>query len=74
MAVDAGGPAVGGEQRGEDPDGGGLAGPVAAEQSEDGSRRDAEVDALQHRGLTVGLRQTDDLDGVCRCHGTSVQP
>jgi hypothetical protein len=38
VARDAGGAGVGPRQRGEDPDGGGLAGAVGAEQAEDRAR------------------------------------
>ena len=46
-AGDAGAARVGAGERGEDPDGGGLAGAVGAEQAEDGARLDREVEAVE---------------------------
>jgi len=61
--------AVGGVQRGEDLDGGGLAGAVRAQQREDRSRRDLEVDAVEDDLLAVGLAEAGDLDRGSGCRG-----
>ena len=56
-------PAVGRQQRGQDADGGRLAGAVGAEQPEHGARGDVEVDAAQRLDLAVGLAQVAYFDG-----------
>ena len=74
VPVDGDGPAVGLEQRGQDPHHGRLAGSVGAEQGEDAAPRHAEVDAAEHRVVAVGLREPGDLNG-CRCgHEMSLHP
>ena len=50
-------PAVGASERGEDADGGRLAGAVVAEQAEHGARLDGEVQAAQGLGLAEALAQ-----------------
>ena len=57
-------PAVGLEQRGEDPDGGGLAGPVGSEQAEDGPCARGEVDAAQGADRSVRLLEALDDDRI----------
>ena len=57
---------VGGDERGEDLDGGGLAGAVRTEQREDGTGRDAQVDAVEDGLVSVGLAQADGGDGGLR--------
>ena len=64
QADDAGGAAVGLEQRGEDADGGGLAGPVGSEQAEDGPGTRGEVHAAQGANRSVRLLQALDDDRV----------
>ena len=61
---DAGGAAVGLQQRGQDPHRGGLAGTVGAEQAEDRARLRGEVDAAQRVHLTVRLLQALHGDRV----------
>ena len=53
---------VGREQRGQDPDGGRLAGAVRAEQAEDDCRLDAEVDARERMHVAVALAEPVGLD------------
>src|SRR6185503_4263354 len=62
-AVDAGRAGVGLEQGGEDPHHRGLAGAVGAEQGEDASPRDVEVNAAQHLELAVRLLQPLYVNG-----------
>ena len=50
------------QDRGQDPDGGGLAGPVRSQQSEDRALRHLEVDATQGLELAVVLGQPFDAD------------
>jgi hypothetical protein len=59
-AHDAG---VSADQRREDVDDGGLAGAVGAEQREDRSLGDAQIDAVEHEVLAVGLAQAGGHDG-----------
>ena len=56
-------PAVRAKQRGQDPDGGGLARPVRSEQTEHAAGLDAEVDAGEGFDLAVALAQILCLDG-----------
>ena len=58
------------EQRGEDLDDGGLAGPVGAEQGEDAARRHVEVDAAKHFEVAVRLQESGYPDGWGRVHET----
>jgi hypothetical protein len=53
MPVDDGGAAVRPDQRRQDVDDGRLACAVRPEQGEDGPCRDGQVDAVEHRLLTV---------------------
>jgi len=73
ITVDGGGPAVGPEQGGQNLHRRGLAGAVGAEQGQDGARADAQIDALEHRVVAVGLGESGDLDGLFGSHGTSLQ-
>jgi hypothetical protein len=57
MAGHGGGPGVGAQQRGEDPDQRGLARAVRPEEGEDLARRDREVDFVEDFLLAVGLAQ-----------------
>jgi hypothetical protein len=59
MAGDAHVAAVSGEQRGEDLDGGRLAGAVGAEQREDRALGDVQVDPFEDRLVAEGLAQSD---------------
>ena len=60
---------VGADQGREDVDDGGLAGAVGAEQREDRSLGDVEVDAVEHEVLAVGLAQAGRRDRRLRaCH------
>ena len=52
------------EQRGEDADGGGLAGPVRPEQAVDASPVDAKIHAVQRAGRAEVLDQSCRLDRV----------
>jgi hypothetical protein len=61
--VHAGGALVGLEQGGQDPDDGGLAGAVRAQQREDAAPLDVEVDAAQDLEVLVRLLQVVHLDG-----------
>ncbi len=61
--VDAAGARVGGDEGGEDLHGGGLAGAVRAEQGEDRSFGDGQVDAVEHDLVAVGLAQPVRRDG-----------
>ena len=74
VPVDGRSSAVGLEQRGQDLHHRGLAGTVGAEQGEDGARRNAQIDAPEHRVVAEGLGEPGDLDGWCRGHGASLQP
>src|SRR5690606_34900206 len=60
---------VGGDQRGEDVDGGGLPGSVGAEQGEDLAALDDEIEVLDHRLRAERLAQVLRLEGGCRGHG-----
>ena len=60
---DRGATGVGLEDRGEDADGGGLAGAVGAEQSEDGAGGHGEVDAVEGVHVAEVLHQTLGEDG-----------
>lgn len=62
MARHLGLAAVGGDERGEDLDGGGLAGAVRPEQGEHGSGRDVQIDAVEDGVVAVRLAQTDGGD------------
>jgi hypothetical protein len=53
---------VGRDEGGEDLHGGGLARPVRTEEGEDRALRDAQVDAVKHHLLAVGLGQPDGGD------------
>lgn len=55
---------VGLEQGRQDPYGGGFAGSVGAEHSEDGSFGDVEVDAVQCPHITEGLHQSLGVNGA----------
>ena len=63
-AGDAGRAGVGGEEGGEDPDRRRLAGPVGAEDAEDGAGRGLEVDAVEGADVPERLDQAADRD--CR--------
>lgn len=73
-AVDGRRPAVRCEQRGEDPDHGGLACAVGAEQGHDVADGDVEVDTVQDVLVAEGLGETADLDGWLCGHAESVEP
>ena len=64
MPGDDGLAAVGLEQGGQDPDGGGLAGAVRPEQTQHRAFRDVEVDAVQCPYVAEGLDQTLGVDGA----------
>jgi hypothetical protein len=68
---DAGLPAVGGGEGGQDVDGGRLARPVRAEQGEDRPFRHGQVEAVEHDLGAEGLAQARDRDGrgVADGHG-----
>jgi hypothetical protein len=55
---------VGAEQGRKDPDRGGLAGTVGAEQTENGAVADPKVDVVEGEGAAEPLRQAVSLDGV----------
>jgi hypothetical protein len=60
---------VGGDQGREDLDDRGLAGAVGAEQREDRSLGDVQIDAFEHDVVAVGLAQADRRDRCWRaCH------
>jgi hypothetical protein len=61
-AVDAERASVEAEERREDAHDGGLAGPVGAEQREDGARWDVEVDVAEDLQVLEGLPQSVDAD------------
>ena len=64
-AGDAGAAGVRARERGEDPDGGGLAGAVGPEQAEDRAGRDREVEPVERADVAgVGLDEAVGLDGV----------
>jgi hypothetical protein len=54
---------VSGKQGGQDPDRGGLARAVRAEQREDRALGDVQVDAVEDQVITVGLAQPGGDDG-----------
>ena len=60
---DARAPLVGLEERGQDPDGGRLAGAVRAEQPEDGPSRHVQVDTAEGLDVAVALAEAVCLDG-----------
>jgi hypothetical protein len=62
---------VGGDEGGEDLDGGGLAGDVRAEQGEDRSFGEGQVDAVEHDLVAVGLTQPVRRDGPVGHDGCS---
>jgi hypothetical protein len=66
-------PGVGPQQRGEDTDGGGLAGAVGAEDPVHRAGWDGQVHAVDRPGRAEGLGQTGGLDGQIgtRIHGCS---
>ena len=67
---------VGADQRGQDLDGGGLPGAVRAEQREDRSRRDGQVDAVEHDVVAERLAQPghgDRRPGLLGGHGFSLR-
>jgi hypothetical protein len=49
---------VGAEERGQDPDGGGLTGAVRTEQTEDAAAFDDQVDAAERLDFPVALLQS----------------
>jgi hypothetical protein len=53
---------VGLRERGQDADGGGLAGAVRPEQAADGTARHVERDAVERRLVAVSLDEVVDLD------------
>ena len=63
VAGDGGTALVGVQERGQDPDGGGLAGPVGAEEAKHRARRDLQVHALQRLHLPEPLGEALDDDG-----------
>jgi len=63
VAEHAGGSLLVGQEGGEDPDGGGLSGPVGAEQAVDDSRGDLEVEAVQGNGVAESLDDSVGFDG-----------
>lgn len=63
VAADADVAGVGGDEGGEDLDGGGLPGAVRAEQGEDRSFGDGQVDAVEDGLVAVGLAQSVRGDG-----------
>ena len=65
VSGDAGGAAVGREQRGEDPDGRRLAGAVRAEQREHLAGLDGEVEPVEDARRAERLRKALRLDCVC---------
>src|SRR5450759_1501144 len=69
---DLGSPAVGGKQGGEDADGGGLAGTIAAEECADAARRDLKADVHQSMGFAERAGETFCRDrGRAHCNGVS---
>jgi hypothetical protein len=64
VTVDQGGSAVEAEQGAQDPDDGGFAGAVGAEQRQHGAPLDLQVDALQDLVLAIGLGQVPRFDYV----------
>ena len=64
-AGDAGAAGVRPRERGEDPDGRGLAGAVGAEQAEDRAGRDREVEPVERADVAgIGLDEAVGLDGI----------
>ena len=60
------------QQRGQNANRGGLAGPVGSEHAEHAAAGDREVDPAERMHLAEGLVQRRDLDGVIGagdCHG-----
>jgi hypothetical protein len=55
---------VGALERGEDVDGGGLAGAVRAEERKDGARRHVEIDSVDDDLVAVGLAESTNVDRV----------
>ena len=76
VAEDAGGAAVGAQQRREHADGGGLAGAVRSEDAVDGAGLHAEVDAVDRPVVAEHLHESLGLDGPVSggsCHVTSIR-
>ncbi len=69
MARDVHLAAVEPDQRGQDLHGGGLPGAVGAEQGEDRSLGDVQVDAVEHDLVAEGLAQPGGRDRGSRCRG-----
>jgi hypothetical protein len=63
-ACDLGAPAVGLQQRGQDPHGGGLPGAVGAEQPQHGAGRYGQVEPVERGGLAVALPEPLGEDRV----------
>src|SRR5262249_59164368 len=63
-AADGGDAAGGGEERGEDPYGCGLAGPIGTEEADQLARRDLEVDVIDGQDGAVFLDEVVDPDRV----------
>jgi hypothetical protein len=61
-------PAIGAEQRGQNPYGGGLAGPVGAEQSEDAAGWDHQVHVLERADVPVRLGKSLGENRRCLAH------
>ena len=72
VAGDAGGAAVGREQRGEDADRRRLPGAVRAEQREHLAALDLQVEPVEHAGVAERLREALRLD--CVCHTQECTP
>jgi hypothetical protein len=65
IAGDAGAAGVRPRERGEDPDGGGLARAVGPEQAEDRPGRNGEVEPVERTDVArIGLDEAVGLDGV----------
>jgi len=64
VAEDGGPTAVGAQDGGEDAHGGGLAGPVGAEQPEHGAHRDVEVHAVDGDHVAEALAEVFHENGV----------
>jgi hypothetical protein len=62
MAADGGRAAVGWEQGGQDPHGGGLAGAVGAQQGQQGAGGNGQVHPGEHLGAAEGLAQPSGVD------------
>jgi len=63
VAGDGGAPRRGAEQRAQHAHGGGLAGPVGAEEAVDLAARDRQVEAVDGVGLVEAARQRLGVDG-----------